>query len=326
MAVFYTDSGSFNDLKVTGSIFISASRGIALQVRSSGSTIFSVSGSAGEIFNISDAGSSTSLFIISSGSTNILNVDSTKAVSVSGSLVVTGSAYISNNVAIGTTADSGHKLYISGSGTSGSFNANNILYVGSANIGINTTASSNWNLDVAGSTGKFRVGNSNFTDVFTVGVGSGNQGYCDMYLNGQTYGLALYANPQSTGYSVTSNPNVGAISYSTASIGLIAGGSSGALVFGTQGTEKMRVHLTGDVSIGLEVDNKTLPGYKLNITGSGISGSLKVNNTLITSGSHTILPQVSSSLNFTNDTLAAAGGVPLGGLYRNGNAIQIRLV
>ena len=39
-----------------------------------------------------------------------------------------------------------------------------------------------------------------------------------------------------------------------------------------------------------------------------------------------ILSQVSSSLNFVNDTAAAAGGVPLGGLYRNGNAIQIRLV
>ena len=39
-----------------------------------------------------------------------------------------------------------------------------------------------------------------------------------------------------------------------------------------------------------------------------------------------ILSQVSSSLNFVNDTTAANGGVPLGGLYRNGNAIQIRLV
>ena len=39
-----------------------------------------------------------------------------------------------------------------------------------------------------------------------------------------------------------------------------------------------------------------------------------------------ILSQVSSSLNFVNDTTAAAGGVPLGGFYRNGNVIQIRLV
>lgn len=38
-----------------------------------------------------------------------------------------------------------------------------------------------------------------------------------------------------------------------------------------------------------------------------------------------ILSNVSSSLNFVDDTAASAGGVPLGGLYRNGNFILIRL-
>jgi hypothetical protein len=38
-----------------------------------------------------------------------------------------------------------------------------------------------------------------------------------------------------------------------------------------------------------------------------------------------ILTQVSSSLEFIDDVAAAAGGVPLGGLYRNGNFILIRL-
>ena len=41
---------------------------------------------------------------------------------------------------------------------------------------------------------------------------------------------------------------------------------------------------------------------------------------------HLILTEVSESLDFANDGLAAAGGVPLGGLYRNGNVIQIRIV
>jgi hypothetical protein len=40
---------------------------------------------------------------------------------------------------------------------------------------------------------------------------------------------------------------------------------------------------------------------------------------------YVVLSQVSQSLNFTSDANAAAGGVPRGGLYRNGNAIQIRL-
>ena len=57
-----------------------------------------------------------------------------------------------------------------------------------------------------------------------------------------------------------------------------------------------------------------------------LTGSLSINNTMKVSGSYIIQPQVSSSFNFANDTAAAAGGIPLGGLYRNGNAIQIRLV
>lgn len=40
---------------------------------------------------------------------------------------------------------------------------------------------------------------------------------------------------------------------------------------------------------------------------------------------YVILTEVSTSLNFTNDTDAGNAGVPLGGLYRNGNAIQIRI-
>jgi hypothetical protein len=38
-----------------------------------------------------------------------------------------------------------------------------------------------------------------------------------------------------------------------------------------------------------------------------------------------ILTEVSESLNFANDSAAQAGGVPLGGLYRNGSDIKIRI-
>lgn len=56
------------------------------------------------------------------------------------------------------------------------------------------------------------------------------------------------------------------------------------------------------------------------VTGSNtFSGS----QTLV--GGNVILTQVSRSLNFVDDTAAAAGGVPLGGLYRSGNFILIRL-
>ena len=36
-------------------------------------------------------------------------------------------------------------------------------------------------------------------------------------------------------------------------------------------------------------------------------------------------PSVDSLGNYANDTAAAAGGVPIGGLYRNGSAVMIRV-
>ncbi len=55
-----------------------------------------------------------------------------------------------------------------------------------------------------------------------------------------------------------------------------------------------------------------------------ITGSLGVSSTQ-TLQSFTILSNVGQNLNFANDVEAAAGGVPLYGLYRNGNFIMIRL-
>ena len=50
-----------------------------------------------------------------------------------------------------------------------------------------------------------------------------------------------------------------------------------------------------------------------------ITGSLTQNSGFV------VLTQVSQSLNYVDDVAAAAGGVPLGGIYRNGNFILIRL-
>jgi hypothetical protein len=71
-----------------------------------------------------------------------------------------------------------------------------------------------------------------------------------------------------------------------------------------------------------------------NITGSLFGTSSWSNNAVSSSyaptnnnltASYAILTSVSMSLNFVDDEAAAAGGVPLGGLYRNGNFILIRL-
>ena len=61
-------------------------------------------------------------------------------------------------------------------------------------------------------------------------------------------------------------------------------------------------------------------GNNVQITGSLlVTGSANING-------FTTYPQVSASLNFANDAAAASGGVPLGGIYRSGSFVLIRLV
>lgn len=55
-----------------------------------------------------------------------------------------------------------------------------------------------------------------------------------------------------------------------------------------------------------------------------ITGSVQITGSLTQNG-FVVLTQVSQSLNFIDDSAAAAGGVPLGGLYRSGSAIAIRI-
>lgn len=59
--------------------------------------------------------------------------------------------------------------------------------------------------------------------------------------------------------------------------------------------------------------------------GATITGSLLVTGSANINGLITY-PQVSASLNFVDDAAAASGGVPLGGLYRSGSFVLIRLV
>jgi hypothetical protein len=81
--------------------------------------------------------------------------------------------------------------------------------------------------------------------------------------------------------------------------------------------------LGGSISIGKQ--SAATAGYVLDVSGSAlISGSVVMSGSFTQNG-FTILTRVSQSLNYADDPAAAAGGVPLGGLYRNGNFILIRL-
>jgi len=291
MAIFYTDSGSFNDLKVSGSTFMSASRGIALQVKSSGSTIFSVSGSGGEIFNISDIGSSTALFTVASGSTTILNVDNTKNVSISGSLVVTGSAYVKG---LGTTSQTnvvtidsttGQLYYTASSAVGGTASTPTFIATGSitASVNINTssfqiTSGSNTFLFIS-SSGNVGIGttspteklNVNGTGRFTntlyvtgsdIALSVGNSSKIDFrYSNNSTSGYQLYQDNTNKFHIRNQNWGWNVMTF------LDTPQSSGSV-------------------IGI---NNVSPLYTLDLSGSYTSGSLNVNNVLRVSGSNTTL-------------------------------------
>jgi hypothetical protein len=256
MAILYTDSSSFSDLKISGSTVMSASRGIALQVKSSGSTIFSVSGSGGEIFNISDVGSSTALFTVSSGSTTILNVDNTKNVSVSGSLVVTGSAYIKG---LGTTTQT------------------NVVTIDTTTGQLYYTASSAFGGGGGGSTFPF-TGNAVITGSLLVsGSSSGLSG-----ITGSLQGTASWAQSASNAinsitasflpvatYQITSSWAVSASRATTASFVTLTG--LGITVNGTQLTASVRQvngnnpDSTGNVSVAL---SKTITGLSASLIAS----------------------------------------------------------
>ena len=94
--------------------------------------------------------------------------------------------------------------------------------------------------------------------------------------------------------------------------------------FGTITTSN-EYSITANTSQLLVSSSNTYFSGNTNISGSITGSSLLVTGSANING-FTVLPQISASLNFANDTAAASGGVPLGGLYRSGSFIQIRLV
>ena len=110
------------------------------------------------------------------------------------------------------------------------------------------------------------------------------------------------------------------------------------LIFGDFNTRQVTIN--NQVSASLFSGSFVGDGSGLTgVSGQGFpfTGEAQITGSLIVSQStaagtavsiekgHVILTQVSSSLNAHNDLQAASLGVPVGGLYRNGNFIQIRI-
>jgi len=115
---------------------------------------------------------------------------------------------------------------------------------------------------------------------------------------------------------------------------LLADGSSyGSVFVGRYNADDNRRNKTSDTVFAVGTGNTTTrkTGFLIDSgSNSYFEGTLNVSGSTSFTGSvamssFTTLASVSSSLNFADDTAAAAGGVPLGGLYRNGNFVMIRL-
>ena len=161
--------------------------------------------------------------------------------------------------------------------------------VGGGKIGVNITNPS-YSLDVSGS--------GNYTDGLTV-TGS----LLANTITGSLFGTASYA-LEALSASFTQ----------TASYVLNAVSASFAATSSYVNPLNQNVQITGSLAA------------------NSITSSLQVTGNSSYSGSQTfttgyiLLAQVSQSLNYEDDTAAAANGVPLGGLYRNGNFIAIRIL
>jgi hypothetical protein len=286
---------------------------------------------------LSQTGSFTGSFIgDGSGLTGIPGVTPI----ATGSFATTGSnTFIGNQIVSGSVT-------ISGSISQVGIGANN-TFVGN-NAGIARTTGTNNTLIGNRAGSSLNAGNNNTF----IGRNAGNTtaggtantavGMDSLFSNsGGLYNTAIGYNALSTAISSNYNVAIGDSAATVTGDSQIVNNPANSVFIGAS-TKPQGVSNTNTIVIGYGAigngDNTTTIGNS-DTTATYLKGTLitsgsvaqQVTGSFLVTGSaningFTVLPQVSASLNFANDTAAASGGVPLGGLYRNGNAIQIRLV
>ena len=212
---------------------------------------------------------------------------------INGDLTITGSI---KSLIVGTGSfhvDNPEILHVQNSGSFNiaHFEANNQYY---AQVNIKNTNS----------------GNNSSTDlVLTADNGTENNHYIDLGINSSTYTGGLVG-LENDAYLL----NVGKDLY----VGTVGGSQhpSQLKLFAQNNWENPQITISGSKQIAFNTGSVS-SGYTYEF-----SGSIKSNHNINNNG-FTILTSVTSS--FVNDTEAAAGGVPLQGLYRSGSFVLIRL-
>jgi hypothetical protein len=276
----------------------------------------------------------TSSIEYSSGS-NIFGSRLTDTQTMTGSVNITGSlSIIGGNVGIGTTSPTS-KLDVNGTlGLSGYLFAQksgnyNILYdpAGGAAIYLGNASDPGNYYDNTSHNFRSRGGSTNYVTINSsgnVGIGLTNPSAL-LHISGSGSGslFQISSTVSSSIFFVSGSGNVG-IGTTTPSTSLDVSGSgrftnSLSITGSAQITGSLRV--TGSISASGSIGAAV---FSSNADSLVITGSLNLTGSFTQVG-YQILTAVSQSYNYTSDANAAAGGIPLGGLYRNGNAIQIRL-
>jgi hypothetical protein len=172
--------------------------------------------------------------------------------------VILGST--SGRVAIGTTADTGHELLVSGSGASGSVNLDNTLYVSGSRVGIGGTPSA-FKLDIVGTSSANIIGvkvrntsTNGYTEINCYNNTGGDNDRVYFGVGGTATGDVY----QNRGYFISSLALEG--------ITFTAGKTTtGDMRFFTGGNnERLRIFGNGNVGINTTTD----AGFKLDVNGT----------------------------------------------------------
>jgi hypothetical protein len=185
--------------------------------------------------------------------------------------------------------------------------------VGASALAFSTTANSNTAVG-AGSLYLNQVGSNNTAlgkDTLTYSTGNSNT----------AIGFAALSQPLSGTSNIALGAQAGQFASGSSTGNIYIGPGSGP-TSGTEQNYKLYInHTSGTPLIGGDFASS-----EVNINGKlFISGSTAAQTSATFQNGHTVLTQVSRSLNFVDDAAATAGGVPLGGLYRSGSVVMIRV-
>lgn len=184
-----------------------------------------------------------------------------------------------------------------GAGQSNGFGNTNVA-IGPDSLGNNSSGDSN--IGIGNEAGRYSEGYGNaFTINNSIFIGNGTQPKSDSQTNQIVIG------------------------------NYVTGNGSNTTTIGTSATTAtyLRGKLILSGSVAQEVTGSLRVSGSEIITGSlSVTGSLNVSGSVNVNGSgFIILSQLSASQEYADDFDAAAGGVPLGALYRNGGMVRIRI-